>query len=80
MTVLARAIAYASEARCVRVVGRLDSSLTGVLASIAGPLAAAKVSIFVLFTYATDYVLFPQRTLDTAVACLRAAGHEILGA
>ena len=47
--------------RCLRVAGRLDFSLTGVLASIAGPLAAAKVSIFAISTYDTDYVLVRER-------------------
>jgi hypothetical protein len=59
--------------RCLRVAGRLDFSQTGVLASIAGPLAAAKVSIFAVSTYDTDYVLVGSRR-DGGNQCL-AAGH-----
>lgn len=66
--------------RCLRVAGRLDFSLSGVLASIAGPLAAAKLSIFAVSTYDTDYVLLREQTLRSAVECLRAAGHEVVQA
>jgi hypothetical protein len=64
--------------RCIRVVGPLDFSLTGILASIVGPLAAAKVSVFTLSTYETDYVLVRGPRLGAAIECLRAAGHEVL--
>jgi hypothetical protein len=66
--------------RCLRVVGRLDFSMTGVLASIAGPLAAAKVSILAIATYDTDYVLVREGSVTAAVECLRSAGHEVSGA
>jgi hypothetical protein len=64
--------------RCLRVAGRLDFSMTGILASIAGPLAAAKVSIFAMSTYDTDYVLVREESLRTAVECLRLAGHDVV--
>lgn len=63
--------------RCLRVHGRLDFSQTGVLVSIAIPLAAGGVSIFALSTYDTDYVLVRSRHLAAAIECLRAAGHEV---
>jgi hypothetical protein len=65
--------------RALRVAGRLDFSLTGVLASIVGPLAAAKVSVFVVSTYDTDYILVREQGLAAAVRCLTAAGHEVDG-
>jgi hypothetical protein len=65
--------------RCLRVVGPLDLSLTGILASIVGPLAAAKVSVFTLSTHDTDYVLVRGQSLGTVLECLRAAGHEVIG-
>ena len=64
--------------RCLRVAGRLDFSLTGVLASIAVPLAVAELSIFVVSTYDTDYVLVRQESLMAAIGCLTAAGHEVV--
>lgn len=66
--------------RSLRVAGRLDFSMTGVLASIAGPLAAANVSIFAVSTYETDYVLVREPNLSAAIACLKKAGHEVAGA
>jgi hypothetical protein len=66
--------------RGLRVAGRLDFSLTGVLASVAGPLAAADVSIFAVSTYDTDYVLVRSQALAAAVECLRATGHTVVEA
>ena len=63
--------------RALRVVGRLDFALTGVLASLAVPLAAAGVSIFAVSTYDTDYLLVPESRLTEAVSSLCAAGHEV---
>jgi hypothetical protein len=63
--------------RCLRVAGRQDLSLTGVLASIAGPLAAARVSIFAIATYDTDYVLVREQSLAPAMEALSAAGHDL---
>lgn len=59
----------------LRVRSRLDHSLTGVLASIAAPLARAEVPIFTLSTFDTDYVLFPCQRLEEAVEALENAGH-----
>ncbi|AGL21639.1 hypothetical protein L083_8129 [Actinoplanes sp. N902-109] len=63
--------------RCLRVVGPLDLALTGVLASLVSPLAAARVNIIAFSTYDTDYLLVPQVRLSEAVATLTAAGHRV---
>ncbi|GIF25014.1 hypothetical protein BJ973_007272 [Actinoplanes tereljensis] len=63
--------------RCLRVVGPLDLALTGVLASLIGPLAAARVNIVTFSTYTTDYLLVPTVRLTEAVDTLTAAGHRI---
>jgi uncharacterized protein len=63
--------------KCLKIVGPLDFSLTGVLQSIAGPLAAAGLSIFAISTYDTDYILVHAQALDAAIETLRAAGHQI---
>jgi hypothetical protein len=63
--------------RCVRVEGQLDFELTGVMASLAVPLAEAGVSIFVVNTYDTDYVFVREVALDRAVAALEEAGHAV---
>ena len=63
--------------RALKVAGPLDFSLTGILASLAVPLAAADVSIFAVSTYDTDYVLVRSAQLDAALDALRRAGHTI---
>ena len=65
--------------RALTVAGPLAFSLTGVLASLATPLAAAGVPLFVLSTYDTDVVLVQERELAKAVAALAAAGHDVAG-
>lgn len=63
--------------RILKVEGPLDFGLTGVLLSMARPLAEAGVAIFALSTYDTDYVLVKEEKLDGAIAALEAAGHRI---
>jgi uncharacterized protein len=65
--------------RCLRVVGPLDLALTGVLASLVGPLAEARVNIVTFSTYDTDYLLVPTVRLREAVDTLVKAGHRISG-
>ena len=63
--------------RALAVRGPLAFELTGVLASLATPLAAAGVSIFALSTFDTDYLLVPEERLSPALAALDAAGHRL---
>lgn len=63
--------------RILKVEGTLDFSLTGILASIANPLAQAKISIFAVSTFDTDYVLVKQDSLDQASAVLSTSGFTI---
>ncbi len=59
------------------VTGPLDFSLIGVMAAISTVLAAADVSIFVISTYDTDYVMVAADRADAAVSALTAAGHLV---
>lgn len=61
----------------LQVVGPLDFSLVGILHALTGPLAAARLSVFVVSTYQTDYLLVKEDTLPAAVSALRHAGHEV---
>lgn len=63
--------------RGLQVAGPLDFSLTGVLASLAAPLAEAGVSIFAISTYDTDFLLVREEQLEVAVDVLRRAGHTV---
>ena len=60
--------------RALVVDGALDFALTGILASVTGPLAGAKISLFAFSTFDTDYVMVKEDRLDAAIAALRAAG------
>lgn len=62
--------------RCFRVAD-LTLAMTGVLASLVGPLADARVNIVTFSTYDTDYLLVPTVRLTEAVNTLTAAGHRI---
>jgi hypothetical protein len=64
--------------RALKVAGPLDFSLTGILAAIASPLAVAKISIFALSTYDTDYVLVKEAHLAAAIRVLSLAGHTVV--
>jgi uncharacterized protein len=63
--------------RALEVHGPLDHTATGILASLATPLADAGVPLFPLATYDTDYVLVREQDLDSAVEALTAAGHRV---
>jgi uncharacterized protein len=63
--------------RAFEVHGPIDHTATGVLASIATPLADAGVPLFPLATFDTDYVLVRQKDLDSAGEALTAAGHRV---
>jgi len=64
--------------RCLVVDGTLEFDQIGILASLAQPLAEAGVSIFVVSTYDTDYLLVKEDKLPVALDSLRAVGHQIL--
>ena len=63
--------------RILKVDGPLDFGLTGILASVATPLANAGISIFAISTYDTDYVMVKGDKVDAAVRVLGEAGHTI---
>jgi uncharacterized protein len=63
--------------RCFSLAGPIAFTETGIVASIAVPLAAAGIGIFVVSTFDTDYVLVPGARLAEAVVALKAAGHRV---
>jgi len=64
--------------RVLKVHGPFALSEVGVLAALAAALAHAKVSLFAISTFATDYLLVNDKSLNAAVAALRAAGHSVV--
>jgi hypothetical protein len=63
--------------RVLKVHGPFVLSEIGVLASLAAPLAGAKISLFAVSTFETDYLLVASETLPAAIAALERAGHSI---
>ena len=63
--------------RGLRVEGPLDFYAVGVLASLVSPLANAGISVFVVSTFDTDYLLVKEESFKTAVEVLRQHGHSI---
>ncbi len=63
--------------RALKVEGKLNFALTGILVSLVAPLADAGISIFAISTFDTDYLLVKETDLPRAVQVLSAAGHKI---
>lgn len=63
--------------RAFRVEGVLDFSLTGILARISGVLADAKIGIFAVSTYNTDYILVKAPMLEASLCALKNAGYQV---
>jgi uncharacterized protein len=63
--------------RLLTVRGPLEFTLTGIMAALAGTLAAAGVPIFAMSTFDTDHVLVKETDLDRAIGALREAGHDV---
>lgn len=61
---------------CIKVLGPLDFSLTGILADISSILARVEISIFAISTFDTDYILIKSDKLDEAKTVLKKAGHN----
>jgi uncharacterized protein len=63
--------------RCLEVAGPLPFEATGVLASLATPLARARIPILAISTFDTDYLFVRQERLAAALRALERAGHAV---
>ena len=63
--------------RVFKVHGTFVLSEIGILSALAAPLAEAKVSLFAVSTFDTDYLLVAAESLSAAIAALGRAGHTI---
>lgn len=62
--------------RVLEVLGPLNLSLVGIMSQISGVLANANVSIFIVSTFETDFVLVKNDQLDKAKLALTKAGYR----
>lgn len=51
--------------------------MTGVLASLTAPLAAAGIAVFAVSTYDTDYLLVRSAAVTQAARVLEIAGYRV---
>lgn len=63
--------------RALKVEGPIPFEVTGVAAALVSPLAEARISVFLLATFDTDYLLLKEEVFDAAVSVLRGRGHDI---
>lgn len=62
---------------CIAVAGPIPFEVTGVAAKLCSPLADAGISLFLVSTYDTDYLLVKEAVIDRALGVLAAAGWLI---
>jgi uncharacterized protein len=63
---------------CLRIAGKLEFGLVGVISGVSRVLADAGVGIFTVSTYDTDYILVKSTDIKTAVRALSDAGHDVV--
>lgn len=63
--------------RCLRMMGPLDFTLTGILAKVSAILASAGIGIFAVSTYNTDYIFTKGENFDRAIRALGEKGYKI---
>ena len=59
--------------------GTVSMTAIGIMASLCTALADAKVSVFVIATYDTDWILVTAERFETARKALEALGHAVSG-
>lgn len=64
--------------RSFKIQSVLDFSLIGILSGISTILAEAKIGIFVVSTYNTDYILVKKENFDRAMRLLEEKGYSIV--
>jgi len=63
--------------KCFKIHGPLPINEVGIISTLTSQLASADISVFVLSTYETDYILIKKMNLEKAVKLLSVNGHQI---
>ncbi len=63
--------------QAIKINGQLDFSMVGVIVSLCQPLADKQISVFVISTFNTDYLLIQQKHIGKALSVLRQLGHDL---
>ena len=64
--------------RVVQLQGPIDFSETGVLCGLLAPLAEAKIGVFAISTFDTDYILLKEVECEEATRVWAGCGHTVL--
>jgi len=62
----------------IQVQGPLDFGQTGILSGISSVLAAAKISLFAISTYDTDYIMVKKEAIMNAITSLTESGYRFI--
>jgi len=68
---------YEKDWKVLKVVGPLDFALVGILSNISLLLKNAGISLFVISTYDTDYILVKESSLQQTICVLKEGGHIV---
>jgi hypothetical protein len=63
--------------RLLRIDSVMTFELTGILRSVAVPLADADIGVFAVSSFDTDYLLIADRDIEPAIVVLENAGHRV---
>lgn len=64
--------------RLLRIAGKLDFSLVGILSRVTSVLAERKISVFAVSTFDTDYLLVKKDSFAAALKALADNGYDIM--
>lgn len=64
--------------RAIKIEGVLDFSLVGIIAKISAILAAHGISVFVVSTFNTDYILVKECNLAQTIEALAQEGYQFV--
>jgi len=64
--------------KALRVAGKLSFDLVGIIADISEILAEEEISIFVISTFDTDYILIQEADFDKAIQMLDDDDYDII--
>ena len=64
--------------KVMEVLGPLQLSMVGIMAQIGNVLASAKISIFIVSTFETDFFLVKERDLANAAKALEQDGYKVI--
>jgi hypothetical protein len=70
-------IAIENDWKIIKIEGILDFNLIGILSKISNILAGEKISIFVLSTYNTDYIMVKRDDLNKTIETLIKNEYEV---